>query len=414
MLHCTPPVIYVAAGLSLSIGSKVVRQDGNMAQDEDRSKQITGGEGGSTGESTKSLSAGDDKVLGWPQWTAYAAVIWSLLYAVLGLYWEASGKGFPYSPALVDSATGPLATMFGPAIAWMIVIGAGLPAVALGILMLRGVKRPRLLIIFAGAGLAAVLLLFTTDLTLLVSLAYIPYVIVALVRGSAFGQAFMQGLMQSGWIMGHQLVCLAGGFLWLAATVSYARRSSEACMYCGRREGQEGWTSPSKAARWGRIAVYIAMIPPIVYAFTRYAWALGIPLGMTAEHLKQGQQSGMWVSGLFLANVGLLGAVLMLGLVQRWGEVFPRWVPGLGGRRVPMALAVVPASIMSVLFLVGGINILSAYSQMANAAVATGDNIWVMVSPTFLFTIWGAALALGTLGYYYRQRGPCGKCGRGE
>jgi hypothetical protein len=295
----------------------------------------------------------------------------------------------------------------------MIVIAAGLPTVALGVLMIRGVKRPRLLIIFAGATLIVVLLLLSTDLTLLVSLAYIPYVVVALVKGSVFGQTFLQGLMQSGWMLAHQLVCLAGGFLWLAATISYARRSSEACVNCGRREYLEGWTSPGKAARWGRIAVYIAMIPPVVYAFTRYAWALGIPLGMTAEHLQQGQQSGMWVSGLFLANVGLLGAVLILGLVQRWGEVFPRWVPGVGGRRVPMALAVVPASIMSVLFMVGGINILSAYSQMANAAVATGDNIWVVVGPTFLFTIWGAALAVGTLGYYYRRRGPCGKCGRG-
>ena len=28
----------------------------------------------------------------------------------------------------------------------------------------------------------------------------------------------------------------------------------------------------------------------------------------------------------------------MLGLVQRWGEVFPRWMIGLSGRRVPIAL----------------------------------------------------------------------------
>jgi hypothetical protein len=42
-----------------------------------------------------------------------------------------------------------------------------------------------------------------------------------------------------------------------------------------------------------------------------------------------------------------------------------------------------------------------------------GDNIWIMVGPTFLFTIWGAALAVGTLGYHYRRRGPCEKCGRG-
>jgi hypothetical protein len=30
-----------------------------------------------------------------------------------------------------------------------------------------------------------------------------------------------------------------------------------------------------------------------------------------------------------------------------------------------------------------------------------------------LFPVWGAALAVATLGYYYRRRGPCSVCGRG-
>ncbi|MEU0525991.1 hypothetical protein [Streptomyces niveus] len=38
-------------------------------------------------------------------------------------------------------------------------------------------------------------------------------------------------------------------------------------------------------------------------------------------------------------------AVAAVGLVARWGEVLPRWMPGLGGRRVPTAAAVVPATI---------------------------------------------------------------------
>ncbi len=120
---------------------------------------------------------------------------------------------------------------------------------------------------------------------------------------------------------------------------------------------------------------------PVLYALTRYAWALGIPLGMSEEHLRLGQESGEWISGLFLATFGLVGAVLMLGLVQRWGEVFPRWMIGLAGRRVPIALAVVPASIVSVLLMVGGITIWSAWNRMAAAAVATGQDIWIVVGP---------------------------------
>jgi hypothetical protein len=156
------------------------------------------------------------------------------------------------------------------------------------------------------------------------------------------------------------------------------------------------------------------MLVPVIYAVTRYAWALGIPLGMSEEHLRIEAAKGTWISGLFLANVGLVGAVLMLGLVQRWGEVFPRWMPGLRGRRVPIALALVPASFMAVLFVVSGINILSGMGGMPAAAAARGENIWVVVGPTLLFPVWGAALALAALAYYYRRRGPCEKCGRGE
>ena len=62
----------------------------------------------------------------------------------------------------------------------------------------------------------------------------------------------------------------------------------------------------------------------------------------------------------------------MLGLVQRWGEVFPRWMIGLAGRRVPIALAVVPASLVSVLLIVGGIAIWSGLDQMVANLVAGG------------------------------------------
>ena len=110
----------------------------------------------------------------------------------------------------------------------------------------------------------------------------------------------------------------------------------------------------------------------------------------------------------------------MLGLVQRWGEVFPRWMIGLAGRRVPIALAVVPASLASVLLIVGGIGIWSGLGQMVANLVAAGVEgidvigaIIFQVGPTLLFPVWGVALAVATLGYYFRRRGPCSVCGRG-
>ncbi len=348
----------------------------------------------------------------WQYWTPIAAVAWSLIYAGVGLYGWVSGQGFPAQPGLTPSIMGLLAGRFGSVIIWIIVIAAGIPAVALGAMMMRGVRQLRSLLISGGILLAVILLLLMIDLNLLVTLAYIPYILFRLLTGAGI-DFYLQMLNQSQWQLAQQLLCLVGGFLWLAATVSYARRSSDACLYCGRRDNSEGWTNPDNAAQWGRIAVYIAMVPPVIYAATRYAWAMGIPLGMSKEYFRQGQESGLWTSGLFLANFGLVGALLMLGLVQHWGEVFPRWLPGLAGRRVPSALAIIPASVLSVLLIVGGFTILSGFTQLASGAAATGQDIWIVVGPTLLFPVWGAALAVATLGYYYRRRRKCGICGRG-
>jgi len=287
--------------------------------------------------------------------------------------------------------------------------------------MRRGERGLRSLLITSGAVLAGVLLLFMADLTLLEMLGYVPYAIVGILTGGRMGQIYLDALNQNKWILSNQLFCLLGGFLWLAATIRYTRLSGDACPVCGRRAGSEGWQSPDRAARWGRIALYVAIGVPILYAFTRFAWALGIPLGMSEAALRSGQERGIWVGGLFLAAFGLVGAGLMLGLVQRWGEVFPRWMIGLAGRRVPVAMAVVPASLVSVLLIVGGIAIWSGLGQMVARVAAAGTEragsvggmIAFGVGPTLLFPVWGVALAVATLGYYYRRRGPCKVCSRG-
>ncbi len=357
----------------------------------------------------------------WQLWAPYAAVGWSLIYAALGIYWAVSGRGFPYAPRLVSGVMGPAVGRFGPGVAWAVVVTVGIPAVVMGAAMLRALRSRALRHIFitAGALLAGTLLLLMIDLQLLINLGYTPLGIVKLITGAEFGRVYLKLLTQ--WATIHQLLCLFGGFFWLAATLSYARRSGDACLYCGRRDGPVGWKSPDKAAHWGRIAVYVAMVAPVFYALTRYAWALGIPLGISEEQLRRGQESGTWIAGLFLATFGLVGAVLMLGLVQRWGEVFPRWMIGLAGRRVPLALAVLPASLVSVLLVVGGLTIWSGLAQMIARMVAAGiERIGIIgqmifgVGPTLLFPVWGVALAVATLGYYYRRRGPCSVCGRGQ
>ena len=126
------------------------------------------------------------RVRDWQRWAPYAAVAWSLLYGVLGVYWAVGGRGFPYAPASVSDGMGPLLGRFGPGAAWIVVMLAGIPAAALGAAMLRGVRSRTLrpLFITAGALLAGVLLLLMTGLNLLVMLGYIPYTIRGLFTGA--------------------------------------------------------------------------------------------------------------------------------------------------------------------------------------------------------------------------------------
>jgi hypothetical protein len=309
---------------------------------------------------------------------------------------------------------GPLLGRLEPGVAWIVVLMTGFPAATIEAVMLRGVKAYRSLILTAGVLLAGILLLLMTSLNLLTKVGYLPTAVLGQLPAEK-SQAYFEGWRQ--WATIHQVLCLVGGFLWLAATVSYARLSGNACLYCGRQDGSEGWTSPNQAARRGRIAVYVAMVGPVFYALTRFAWVLGL----SEEQFRNSQENALVTSGaLSLGALVLVGAVLMLGLVQRWGEVFPRWMIGLAGRRVPIALAVVPASLASVLLTVGGIGIWSNLVQMvANATAAGAQGIGLIaeiifqVGPTLLFPVWGLALAVATLGYYYRRRGPCSVCGRG-
>ncbi len=371
-------------------------------------------------ETVGGVSAQRRGFLDWPRWAPYVAVAWSLLYGALGVYWALSGHGFPFMSEAGTNILGPLLGRFGMGAAWMVVVMAGIPAAVLGAAMLRVLQEKALrpLLITLGGMLALVLLLLMTDLNLLILLGYIPFTLFRLFAGADI-RYYLEELIR--WPVIHQLLCLIGGFLWLASTVAYARRSGGSCLYCGRKDAPAAWQRPDRAARWGRIAVYVSMVAPVSYAFTRYAWALGIPLGMSEEYFRLGQERGTWISGLFLATFGLVGAVLTLGLVQRWGVVFPRWMIGLAGRRVPITLAVVPASLVSVLLVVGGIVIWSGLAQMT-AALAAGRSmsigilweIMVQVGPTLLFPAWGAALAVAALGYYLRRRGPCRICGRGE
>jgi hypothetical protein len=349
--------------------------------------------------------------LRWPRWAGWAAAGWSLLYGALGLYWSFGGTGFPFGrgndpQAALSILAGARAATGAPVIA-----GLGLAGAAVAAAMARGWGRGLLraaLLAFAWTA-AAVLVLLIPDYRLLMAAAYLPL----FVLGAPFDWPPGRFFDVITWPVMNQILCVGGGLCWAAAAVAYQRRTGDASP--GGRADGASWTTPAAAARWGRWATAVAVLVPLVYAATRWAWALGIPLGITEEFLREGQAVGLWWAGAGLATVAIVGAILTLGLVQRWGEVFPRWVPGLAGRRVPPALAIVPAALVSVVVTSAGLMFVRLTLFGAIGGVfpfADGEN-WAALAPELLWPLWGGALAAATLAYHLRRRAPALPCGRG-
>ncbi len=349
----------------------------------------------------------------WPVRLGYAATVWSTLYAVLGLSWTAGGPGFPFGPghdpAPYESALGSVpAGVAAPALAAFGILGAVLGLVATRALAAgRTLGRATPAFVAYAAVTALALLVVVPDRRVLMLVAYAPILtglgLYVLATGSSMPQLGDPGL----WTVTHQVVFVLGGLAWAGLAVATARRYRAACLACGRAPGRVSrWTTPAAAARWGRWAVGLAVAVPLVYAGTRWAWALGLPLGIDQEFYRQGKEDGLWMAGAALGSLGIVGAILTLGLVQRWGEVYPRRLWFRAGATVPPKVAIVPATAVSVIVTAAGL----AYWRLIWHPEFS-QQWWATMGPELLWPLWGVGLATATLAYHLRRRGACRTCG---
>jgi hypothetical protein len=322
---------------------------------------------------------------------------WAATYGTLALVWTITGRGYPFGgndPAPDTSALRALDPGIGAPL-----FAAVLLTAAVALLASPGgvVRFPVLGYLWLTAG---ALLLLVPDVRLLALAGYLPMLIAGLPFGWPdidYGDVFT-------WTLGNQVLALISGILIARAALTWQRRTSGACEDCGRRDDGSRWTSPEAAARWGRIAVWIAAACPAVYAVSRISWALGIPLGIDAGFLRELRSDGAAVAPAGLGLFALAGAVLTLGLTQRWGERFPRWMLPLAGRPVPIRLATVPATMVALLV------------ASASIWVVTGDHNTSLfdgaVAPVLLWPLWSVALGAATYAYHLRRRRACPRCVR--
>lgn len=165
----------------------------------------------------------------------------------------------------------------------------------------------------------------------------------------------------------------------------------------GRAGGpRPAWTRPEAAARWGKVAVVVAVVCALPYGLLRMTWLTPWPFGMDPAVFVAMPE--MRLHGLLLGLAALSGAVLTTGLVARWGEVWPRWMPVVRGRPVPLAAAVVPGGVVAALFTVAAV-------PMMIMTIGSGD-LWGLI--VFPFIVWGPALGIAVSGYALRRGGTVG------
>jgi hypothetical protein len=166
------------------------------------------------------------------------------------------------------------------------------------------------------------------------------------------------------------------------------------------------------APHWAVVAAWLVplvVLPSSIWRIT-VVW-FAPPEGGGRDDLPAWLPIELWVVVLSIGSELL--ASLAFGLVARWGEIFPRWVPGLGGRRVPTPVAVVPAAL--------GAALLTVVTTTGAVMNAQGLNVrgeplpddyplhlrdlegLVSVAAYAPLVLWGPLLAVLTLAYCRRR-----------
>uniref|UniRef100_A0AAU2JR98 DUF3995 domain-containing protein n=1 Tax=Streptomyces sp. NBC_00049 TaxID=2903617 RepID=A0AAU2JR98_9ACTN len=160
----------------------------------------------------------------------------------------------------------------------------------------------------------------------------------------------------------------------------------------------------SRPIRWAAHAAALTLLPSGLW---RIAIAVGIPVGWgVGSGLEAELFPGKWSFYLVALSAFAEGlGLLTLGLVQRWGEVVPSWMPWLGGRRIPSPVAVVPAALGSVAVTL--VTVMAAFhwsTSMSAPGAPTGAGWWLMTLCYAPLVLWGPLLGVVTVAYWRRRR----------
>ncbi|MFD5463452.1 hypothetical protein ACFWIQ_11610 [Kitasatospora sp. NPDC127059] len=161
------------------------------------------------------------------------------------------------------------------------------------------------------------------------------------------------------------------------------------------------------APRWAQLAAKAAVLTTVPSGLWRVAFGFGVPVGFTgatAAAYAAHQPGWGTVYCVALSSLAEVLAILTVGLVRPWGQVFPRRIPLIGGRRIPPLAVIVPALLGSVVLTLLGLEGLFGRwaHNLAEPDSPHGVAAIVMTLAYLPLVAWGPLLGVVTVDYARR------------
>ncbi|MFH9723612.1 hypothetical protein ACH4M4_11670 [Streptomyces sp. NPDC017254] len=155
--------------------------------------------------------------------------------------------------------------------------------------------------------------------------------------------------------------------------------------------------------RWAVLAAHAVPLVTLPSGLWRLALVAGLPVTQDAELGAMGVGESVYV--VSLSVVSELLAFLTLGLVRAWGEIFPRWMPFLGGRRVNPAAAT-GAALAGAAGLCGLVawGVYASYAGLGPGIPATPAQDALLVACYAPLLAWPVLLTAVAVAYHRRRR----------
>ncbi|MEV5571292.1 hypothetical protein AB0L06_14675 [Spirillospora sp. NPDC052269] len=162
-------------------------------------------------------------------------------------------------------------------------------------------------------------------------------------------------------------------------------------------------TTRGPVPRWAEWAAQATIWCALPSGIWRILFALRLPAGFTGSldpHRIDFSSLLGYVCALTLLSETL--AFLSMGLVRPWGEVWPRWIPFLRGRRVHPLAAIIPAALGAVALMVIWTQLLFGFDG-SDPETPQGAKRVILYLCYVPLVAWGPLLAAVTVAYAVRR-----------